>query len=675
MRVVRLGLAWCVVAVRCPVLRGLHGVLSPGWSVLELRALERPLRRVLLSLLAVVPVLLLVGVLPAGASSTNAAPWSSNLTPNSVGGIAGECNETMFDAGEGHSFTSGFYVETACQGEVPSTSLTGIVSVAPSIPSVKRSFVSSGAWSTFSYAPFGWFLAAYAQGGSAFESSAASCLAPVGGVGPDIWADNAANSYDCTSQDFQTSSYPTTLLNGSACSSGGLPTGCTFGAWGAESKVIDLTEGAAGLGSNGTSYKPFSIVTETAINPNPYCNGCGASLGDPMWQPPSPLLGTSACPSSMVSASNDALFNGVTPNSSGNTNQLGLVFETSGAVNDAFLKMDSLTCATGPPVGDDVPMPSTFFIGGSASGGVYTPCGLLTITGPVNGTTYQKGQSYAFTFDWSGGANEIVIDPGDDTPAAGDASLAIGNSATSGTSITVGNDSTVDPVSGASATVDFVPATASVTDPGFWCVDNGLAYWWYDTYAALNQAPPGTVQICYAPGMESPTTYAGVTTGCGGAYPAPGFNIDSCFASAGFDLYSPASWVLGALHDGQCIMEWLFVPSSASLTGFTNLFQVTSDMGGASTAGQWLGSLTNFATGFPAASVTSIQTAVDSGSCSLGPTYALDGHSFTICSALGAAGSSTSWSLVDSIVTATFLVLMGLALFHLMRRAVTGDSA
>ena len=87
-----------------------------------------------------------------------------------------------------------------------------------------------------------------------------------------------------------------------------------------------------------------------------------------------------------------------------------------------------------------------------------------------------------------------------------------------------------------------------------------------------------------------------------------------------------------------------------------------------------LGVLTSFTTGFPAAAVGDIQASADSGTCSFGPSVPVDGHSFTACSALGSGGGSTSWSLVDAIVLAAFSVMMGLALFHLVRRAVTGNS-
>jgi hypothetical protein len=54
---------------------------------------------------------------------------------------------------------------------------------------------------------------------------------------------------------------------------------------------------------------------------------------------------------------------------------------------------------------------------------------------------------------------------------------------------------------------------------------------------------------------------------------------------------------------------------------------------------------------------------------------ALDGHGYTICSAISSASGATSFSVLDGIATAAFLVMIGLALFHLARRAVTGTSA
>ena len=67
-------------------------------------------------------VLCLCGVVllsvPAGAAVTNAAPWAT-LTPTAVSAY-GECNEVYFQAGIGHTYTAGYYVEIACQAEVPS---------------------------------------------------------------------------------------------------------------------------------------------------------------------------------------------------------------------------------------------------------------------------------------------------------------------------------------------------------------------------------------------------------------------------------------------------------------------------------------------------------------------------------------------------------------------------
>jgi hypothetical protein len=116
------------------------------------------------------------------------------------------------------------------------------------------------------------------------------------------------------------------------------------------------------------------------------------------------------------------------------------------------------------------------------------------------------------------------------------------------------------------------------------------------------------------------------------------------------------------------------VPTGSSITTFTNLFSVTSAGTSSATIGQWFGAIANFGTTGPATSVAAIQTAEASGTCPLPSTSFPAGATLNLCSAVGSGGGG-SWTFVNSVVTAIFCVMMGLALFHLVRRAITGNSA
>ena len=488
----------------------------------------------------------------------------------------------------------------------------------------------------------------------------------MGGVGPDLWTPADGNGYLCNNSEFNTASFPTGLPGG-ACS-GGTPTGCNFGAWQDVGKTIDLTKGSASVASNGTSYVPVSIVSEFAYNVDPFCNGCGSLLGHPVLVPAAPVGTASNCSGNMVSAGNDFQFNGASTTASDSDSPL-LYYEAGSGHSSVPLKLDSFTCQSGPPVGDRVQVPSTYYTGGAADGGVYSPCGLISVTGlQKEGLTYSSGQGYSATFHYTGGADQIVVDPGD----LGSATVKIGVSDTSGTEVDVPTDASIAQAYDG-VTVSWSPSTTGAWDPQFWCVSGGVAYWWYDAYTALQQVPPNTVQICYNAGAGSTTTFAGATPG---NLPGASFNLDQCFSAAGWSLTNPVSWVTGGLHDGLCILEWLFVPSLASLTGFVNLFSVSSSGASSATLGQWFGTLTSWTTSWPSTAVGEVQTAEQTGGCSVGgPTVSAGAQSFNVCSLVSTAGGVADWSPIKAVVGAGFVLMMGLALFHLLRRAVTGNTA
>jgi hypothetical protein len=428
--------------------------------------------------------------------------------------------------------------------------------------------------------------------------------------------------------------------------------------WPSATEVLTAQLGAA-QSVGGKSYNAISWTQDTEINFGPTCKGCGGALtfdNGVAWNLPGGNTSTSNIPVSCsgFTIGNDQLYSGTTYSAGTGNSDMAVLQYTSVPAGytgtwpptsgQADLKIDAVKCGIGSGATIVTATPSNFFVGGSATA-TNRNCVLGKVTGPPSDNSLQASKSYGYTFDYSGGVDMIVVDPEDGNPVT---------QVIPGTGTDVGTDATIASATGSPQTVSIVPTVLAV-DPQFFCVFNGVVYPWGDAFGGQPQGN-GT-------GLD------GITPPTAGS----GFSLSQCFAAAGWSLFDPVSWVLGSLHDLLCIAEWAVVPSQSSLSGFTGLFRVSSDGGtGAVGVGPWIGSLTTFATGFPASEVSSIKTAADSGSCSLGPTVPVDGHSFTACSALAAGGGSTSWSLIDSIVSVTFLVLIGMALFHLIRRAFSG---
>ena len=312
-------------------------------------------------------------------------------------------------------------------------------------------------------------------------------------------------------------------------------------------------------------------------------------------------------------------------------------------------------------------MPGDYATGGTALG-AQPPCSLISVNqqaaqDAADDVTFSAGNGDSFEFTYAGAAQEIFVDPVD---VGGGADGPDGDNNETGGGITSNTavygeyfpqDTVFQAATGSPETVGITWSTTGKWDPEFYCVNDGTVYDWGDSVDGTNVPQP---TVC---GQET----FGPCNGAG--------NLSDCFTQSGIGL-SPASWVPGLWQMGTCVLEWLFIPGSAQIAGLTNLFSsgAGGTGGGSSTPGVWIGSLTTFAVGFPSTAVGQIQTAADGSSCT-GVTVPIDGHNLSTCDALASAGTTTSWSLVDSIVTAIFLVLIGLALFHLLRRAITGNSA
>jgi hypothetical protein len=69
-----------------------------------------------------------------------------------------------------------------------------------------------------------------------------------------------------------------------------------------------------------------------------------------------------------------------------------------------------------------------------------------------------------------------------------------------------------------------------------------------------------------------------------------------------------------------------------------------------------------------------VQTAEQGGSCSLPGSYAVAGHTFSLCTAFASGGAAmgSGWTTVQTVVLIAFLVMMALTVFHLVRRVIRG---
>lgn len=329
----------------------------------------------------------------------------------------------------------------------------------------------------------------------------------------------------------------------------------------------------------------------------------------------------------------------------------------------------------------------TFTSGVFSSGNL--GCQLTEVTGDTSmiGQTYTSAmsaanQTFSFTFGFTGSVDSIVLV--DDSVSSGTQELLWGKEFyTSGASFDFGDG----PGSiSAPDTFSYSPAVGDVINPDVWChtggSGSGAAWIDWGKLSALGSSP-----VNNTPYGTSPST--GTATQTGGA-----FDITACFASAGWDLYNPVTWVLGALHDSVCVVEWLFEPSSSSVSSIQETFGLggSATCSGALGIAAWTGCLSKAVIATPSADVASFKSAVDGGSCSnslLGTSgvwhlqavnrISAPSASFGMCSVLvdatpGAADSSTGTnsaeSLVQELLTAAVYIFAILWLVQFLRRTI-----
>jgi hypothetical protein len=595
--------------------------------------------------------------------STTLAPWDGSPISPSGTNVNGECNENFAFVG---TWSVGYKVQIACQYEMPATASPLIVS--PTVP-VHQAYITC------------------CGGNPPWASGSVAGYWGDGFLGLTLWGSGATGTCAPTQTLFSsTASEPGVYLGlfqpgtgiATHCTVGGLSTGSStwYGgsstnglAWSAYGQVTELQIGAAATASNGKSYKSVSMMEQVTFNGDPTLLSGALTAGDlhhPVYEPWD-LGHSSPCPSLPVGATNDRKYEGSLETAAMQPDELlaqvsGSLTGYTGSAWTGLLRLDAVTCSTTYAWG--VALPARFYQGGSATVGA-APCTLISVSQPPIGTfggsspgiSMVAGTTYGFTFITQGAAAYLAVDPVDgDPPGPPDDGPGGYGSAVTGAFFFggdyLGADTAVAAVNGDGlTTVSVTPTNSGSWDPQFYCGE--------------------------ATGSAFPLGDAlGAPSGAGGDVTTSDPATADCFAAAGWSLTNPVSWVLGALHDAQCVVVVLFVPSGSALSSLTGLFGVTSDSpSSALPAGAWLGGMAGLVSTWPAAAVGSIKTAADSGSCSVGPTISLDGHVTGVCDELSATATAlgSGWTVVDGILTAVFLLMVGLAVFHLLRRVLSGS--
>ena len=296
----------------------------------------------------------------------------------------------------------------------------------------------------------------------------------------------------------------------------------------------------------------------------------------------------------------------------------------------------------------------------STIAGQAVPCTLVNIAGYYANATQLgspgsgSSQSWTYTADFSGGATTVVADPMDGTTPQqtieGD---------TFGADATVyGNPQT--------------PLTVTVTPAQGHGPNNVVLYCYSPQTGWVTWGSPNSSGNTGQSGITLPPV---LTTGSGA------FSLSACLAGAGWSLFDPASWVTGALTDGQCLLQWLFEPSSSSLSAAADVFGVSSNTPtGSVGVVTFLGALTKTAAVFPYSEVSQIQTAADGGGCSLPGTLnspvTVGGQSVSACTILDSyqsvpGNASAAISLVKLVETAFVYLGAALLIWHFFRRVLS----
>ncbi len=644
----------------------------------------------------------LLAAAEAGASGgvqVSSLPWPT--PPTEAGGAAGygECNVQWNQS----NFVN-LEIDTYCQGEIPLSSVSTFLGVGPTIMHnyVYESTLSGGSYSWTQTDTSGDTSNLGAQIelgpglGFVSGSSYATCRPPTNGdPGPYVWqiAGGASGGELACSKTLGPQWSDSSC--GSQCFAGWrMPSSIT--APGGQDNWINMAyvksmhlgppETFAGL-----QFVSVAIEQVNELNDQAYCSGCGGYQGTlgygpdsdvyPFWSSsstPIPFTGISVgaqwgsgvldCAQhegqNMLS-NNDDTFGGVAVHSGEQGFQVQA--ETTvpsgyGGIWSQVWGIDAWTCGTGPPA-----MPSNYFEGGTTSGDVKPGnCNVTAVNAqpePLDG--YQAGTHYPVTFTFNSQASEFAIDP---NSGAGGALSTFGRGVTQ---VTLESDASVSQAGPSPFTMSFSPGVSGVTDPILYCEDaQGAVY----DLGTLSEWTSGS-SVCADPANPGCSTEGS-------------FNLGDCFASAGWSLTDPVSWVTGALSDGACVTEWLVIPSQSIVQSTEDQFGVSSSTpaSGGDSASQWLGTFAGAATSIPTTDVSAMQSYADSGSCSLpgNGTITISGHSFSACdiftetnpsSSSNSTAVNTGLGIIRDLLSALVYLAAVIGLVGLVRRTLASGGA
>jgi hypothetical protein len=438
-------------------------------------------------------------------------------------------------------------------------------------------------------------------------------------------------------------------LNGTMhCESGSAVAGLMSGtSWFDASSTFDVA-----VGPDESGMSAVSFVTVTRWNLNDPSSGGGLNLSGVETEGPTTLAMPWTSGGDMVSGPEYVLAIGGTA-AVPVIEDLGINSIQLGAAVEAW------------PAWSLVPirLPSDYYTGGSSPSVENAPCSLTYES--LQGQTFAERTSYSVTFEWSGAAGRIFLDPGPLATSSYDRLWSLSSPLVWPSYVVTD----FDPSSPDSLGFEDKTTWAGESDiddyPHFYCEDAGVLYDWggpfSDTASGLALLNPGTV-------VEPAST--------GGT-----FDWGTCVRGASWDLFSPASWVVGAVTDGKCAMEWLFdpCPQTGTCTAVVNLEQ-SLGIGVTGASGEpapvWVGSMGVMMAQLPSSAVGQIQTAADTGGCSAPGDFHLGSHSFSLCGAFAAVSSagpgvSGAWSIVGDIVAAGLVIILLLGLFHMIRRMLS----
>ncbi|MCU1362390.1 MAG: hypothetical protein JWM55_218 [Acidimicrobiaceae bacterium] len=322
-----------------------------------------------------------------------------------------------------------------------------------------------------------------------------------------------------------------------------------------------------------------------------------------------------------------------------NTGSSSITWGTEAIYASTTCPWSSCPGTAGIMQGNGQPLPNSMLTTPSIVFGAHAlGCTFEDVTGQ-EGQVSDGTTDYPFTIDFAGGADAIVlVDP---------------NSTDTTTFPLFGHNFTDDSFETGYTPGGSIPSplTAGIThfasghviNPDMWCHTGATKQ--------SNGSWSGGTWVDW--GLVS--SYEAVEGSQGVVFPGGPPGVGQCFDLSGFDLYSPATWVSGALHTFTCIMQWAFQPTMCgSIIGTTLITSGCVDFGAFQSAlssatpfgyvAQVTDAFTSFTGGLSTSSSGCGPTIAPFSSITSGPLHGL--HAFSVRlpapSSLGCGGADDS---------------------------------